>query len=1437
MCGYYTTDTGIGQMSDYEIEVNGKTYELHSDKRLDKAGMQRIVSDFKKKAGGGSVSTLSGRGQLSPSATSATSQKHRQQNTTKSSADSNTSQKSQPGIDKKPQLKEQARAEIAKQTEQAADQRRVRQSENSAAGLRINEAARRLGNLDIVGALKSVRPGDFNPLGGLQEVAQPVEQGLSALVGRLRQMGGSYQQQSTPLQKEIDRQTNKLPVGRQIASQPGVFAQMNPQFSRYLDRPSKTGIEAATKGLGRGVRGLATVDNAVIGAALAPAEAAGAVGAIVKAAATGAFGAEAAHGINEGWQKYENSGRKNKDALADAAVNALFMGLLATHGAKEALKMRDAALKTGNPVVELTKAAAKDPLAATEPKPTPEPEKARTAPKQGTSLKTARPKPKAASQEPRTADLGQKVGNTPDPQKPQSVAPVKTEAIAQPVDETPKPAKPVKTPKEAQNGPKQAAPAAKDKEAAKGKAVVKPEQAAPQAKSEPVKEQTNAVQEQIAAPGVPRRPRSKVELQGVGEGDKGKEAAGKGQEEKVAVSKTNTKVSEKRLYMGDPVTVVEYTQNGNAVIRGASRGGKLITVSQHQLSDIPNPKPEVHPAEALPAAKGKTTITPDEAATLAGYYPKGHAVGDLMDDYARRNNKVPISEDAADAMRAVIEQKKLDKGQFPSLYPDFKAKADRYGRRSAKDTAVAEKGPQELGTFNPLRALIGDERYEAANEGLSRLAKGTYVTINPYGLDPTAHQSALIGREHLARMANEAVRRVHDLKVVRNAFDKIAARTPGAAARFMFNMEAGNTHADPAAQQYGNIFRKALDDKTAEVQALGTGALNNYIQDYFPHAWKNPEQAARMFGEGRAALEGSKKFLHQRTIPTIEQGMFPQGAPANLDTMSLKDIKAEVKRQGGLEPLSYNPAEMVQLKLQEMDRFIMGQKWAAEMKATGLAKSSMKFSNEQKGRVKAGQPAGDMIPDGWVPLNDKMFKIVEHRKTANGGTEKVEHGQWYAPEGAARIINNYLTPGFANHPTMGPGYRAIRAGANMLVQAKLGLSGFHWTGESINAMISGGAKSLQETSTGDFKAAAKSGVTAASGVGTPIKYYVDGRKLFAEALKPGSQPAKYAAMLDYLNKAGGRLEMPHEFRVGAMESFGKAYRQMDVRGMALNTPFAIAEGTMAPLMRHAVPRLKLGAFTDMMSTEIDRLGPSATIEQQREAAARIWDSVENRFGELSYDNLFWDNTFKDIVHLTTMAPGWNLGTAREIGGGIKDVLTTRSRLRSGGRALTERTAFALSLVGGTAYLGYIYNKLHGNNPKTLEDLFFPVGPDGKRVQLPTYMRDVHGFATAPLKTIGNKLHPALSLVWETLHGKDYYGKPITENLDEYMKYLRKQIVPISMKTKGEESEIEAMKNALSTPEGRERLMGITPVAGQGTPKEKQSSNPLGSSRSLLPSVR
>jgi hypothetical protein len=120
---------------------------------------------------------------------------------------------------------------------------------------------------------------------------------------------------------------------------------------------------------------------------------------------------------------------------------------------------------------------------------------------------------------------------------------------------------------------------------------------------------------------------------------------------------------------------------------------------------------------------------------------------------------------------------------------------------------------------------------------------------------------------------------------------------------------------------------------------------------------------------GRRPLEGSKAFLKQRTHLTFEEGL-----------------------KAGLKPVSDNPVDLVLLKAREMDRYIMAHKTLGELKEQGLAKFV---------------PLGSDVPAGWTRINDPIG--TPYQQGDNG--ELILRGHYYAPEGAAQVLNNYLSPG------------------------------------------------------------------------------------------------------------------------------------------------------------------------------------------------------------------------------------------------------------------------------------------------------------------------------------------------------------------------------------------------------------------------------------------
>ena len=87
---------------------------------------------------------------------------------------------------------------------------------------------------------------------------------------------------------------------------------------------------------------------------------------------------------------------------------------------------------------------------------------------------------------------------------------------------------------------------------------------------------------------------------------------------------------------------------------------------------------------------------------------------------------------------------------------------------------------------------------------------------------------------------------------------------------------------------------------------------------------------------------------------------------------------------------------------------------------------------------------------------------------------------------------------------------------------------------------------------------------------------------------------------------------------------------------------------------------------------------------------KAWDSVDNRMGQLVYDNLFWNKTLKDLAFISTRSVGWNLGSVREIGGGGVDAVKAVADMARGRKPeLTTRMAYTIAMPIITALYGAI----------------------------------------------------------------------------------------------------------------------------------------------------
>lgn len=514
-----------------------------------------------------------------------------------------------------------------------------------------------------------------------------------------------------------------------------------------------------------------------------------------------------------------------------------------------------------------------------------------------------------------------------------------------------------------------------------------------------------------------------------------------------------------------------------------------------------------------------------------------------------------------------------------------------------------------------------------------------------------------------------------------------------------------------------------LQDAYAELAKLPKAVQDDFLWNYWPSFWGDKGHAERLLEE------------------IAENTHIPQSYRQRLLTSNVEAM------QSGLNPRSSNPVQHILGELHVYDNFFMIHK---ALKA-----------QEQLGLVRYVSP-GEAIPESWVQLPRHVGQTLSYEtgKVAvdRAGAGVREDTRWYAPEDVAKVWQNWASQGLRNSDF----YDFLRQRSNAMIMFRLGLSGFHALAESLYTMTSDLSLGLMQVSEGRFAQG-----TQSFGRGmTPYAVkaaFSEGRQLMQEAMFPGAMPAEMQEMVTQLTKGG--MDFQRSAAYGTkLTAAGQMWQKMQA-----NPFLSIVEKISEPLMGKFVPAVKLAAAARLAEEELARLGPAATEQQIRTAMARVVDSIDNRFGLLAYDNLFWNRSLKDLSHLMVQSVGWNLGSMREAAGGVFDL----GKVLSGSDpVLSSRTAFVMSLPFLTGlYGGMMHYLMTGERPQELKDYYFPKtgrrqGRYEERVKLPTYMYDAthiaHGIASKSdlLGWMGGKMNPMLVTTYELVRNQDFFGLPI-----------------------------------------------------------------------------
>lgn len=679
---------------------------------------------------------------------------------------------------------------------------------------------------------------------------------------------------------------------------------------------------------------------------------------------------------------------------------------------------------------------------------------------------------------------------------------------------------------------------------------------------------------------------------------------------------------------------------------------------------------------------------------------------------------------------------------------------------------------------------------QAAIQGhVARVTDAWKTMFSPATRSPEALQAANILRATTGEMAANYEQAAYKLDEFRRAIEPLPESDK---LGFIDAIEGGRSQPSPEFQEAANTIRTILDNAREDIQNLGTGKLDNFIENYFPHIWTDPDRAADAFAimGGKRPMEGPKAFLKARTIPTTLEGM-----------------------ELGLTPVSTNPVDLTLLKLREMQRYVMAHQSLSEMQDAGLVKLVR---------------AGDIAPDGYARIDDNVATVFGPRQgavslpaDANIAPEDVGvpgrriMGQYWAPEPVARVVNNYLSPGLRGNAL----YDAYRGAGNTLNQAQLGLSAFHLMFTSMDASVSRAALGLEYIASGK----PIEGLSElASAPVAPVTNLRLGARIRSAYLNPEGASPDMLALANAVKEAGGRVRQDSFYQNSAPERMIAAWRAGEYgKATALSLP-ALFEYAAKPIMEHIVPLQKLGVFGDLAQKALADLPPEASLAERRAALSDAWDSVDNRMGQLVYDNLFWNKTFKDLAMASVRSVGWNIGTIRELGGGLLDAGKMAGDAAKGNEvALTHRAAYVMALPITVGLYGALYQYLRtGQAPSELKDYFYPrtgdTDPDGnpERVQIASYMKDFFAYRNHPWETVQHKMSPILSTVYEMLQNEDYYGDeirnphdPLVTQVAQEAKYMGEQVMPFSWRNMQEGS----ARGDMSTATKLGNWFGITPA--------------------------
>ena len=510
----------------------------------------------------------------------------------------------------------------------------------------------------------------------------------------------------------------------------------------------------------------------------------------------------------------------------------------------------------------------------------------------------------------------------------------------------------------------------------------------------------------------------------------------------------------------------------------------------------------------------------------------------------------------------------------------------------------------------------------------------------------------------------------------------------------------------PWMPERAEAYREMLKQGFADEKKYGSTA--DFLENYFPHLWKDPVAARTHFqNQNMPQALGPSWFQKARYYDLIKDGL-----------------------DHGLELKTNNPEDLVAMRLMSGADMVEKAKLLQQLHENGVAVPAELAPSHIL------EP-GRNDPNPWQQI-----------KAPNGK-------QWMlAPDVQALWENAVVAKGlWANEGVPGNIFKKWMTLKNAMVPIKLGLSLFHPVHVAHISLSNNVSRALNEAfgkgdqTLGRRFAAVPEALAQTVGdlalaypfripftkIGTPHI----GKDIRKAWLTPDSDAtAQQQAYSKMMNESGISAQLSEQLRISAKRDFNNAINNGQYLKALLPGVRRALEKVSGPIFEQWIPNLKTAAVARETESLLRRRPDLINDEVNRLIAMRaIGKQVDNRFGEMFYGGLFWNRTMKDAAIGSFLSLGWNLGFAREFVGGALEPAARRmmgapTPTRQLIRDVTNKSTNAFVYTMTAMAINAMINKsMTGENPDGMDYIFPRIGglnPDGspRRISNPFYTREV-----------------------------------------------------------------------------------------------------------------